>query len=147
MQNPQRMMRALEVKLSSGKSITTFQSNKKKKRDFNIIKFGLELPRDILYERINKRVEDMIDMGLIEEAKELIPCKNLNALQTVGYRELFEYFDGKISRDRAIELIKQNTRHYAKRQMTWFKRDSSIVWIDMQDPLKAQQIIIEQSSK
>lgn len=144
MQNPQRMMRALEVKLSTGKSITSFQSNQKKKRDFNIIKFGLELPRELLYDRINKRADDMIREGLQDEVKNLISFKDLNALQTVGYRELFDYFDGKISGDRAIELIKQNTRRYAKRQMTWFKKDTTFKWLDMQNATEAIQTIIQQ---
>lgn len=128
MQNPQRMIRALEVQLSTGRSITTFQSKIKKQRDFNIIKIGLELPRAILYQSTNERVDKMIDAGLVNEATDLIPYKKLNALQTVGYRELFDYFDNKIDLQRAIELIKQNTRHYAKRQMTWFKKDEAIAW-------------------
>ncbi len=126
--NPQRMIRALEVQMSTGRSITSFRSKQKKQRNFNIIKIGLELPREILYERINKRVDQMISNGLIEEVKNLLPYKELNALQTVGYRELFDYFEDKISLPKAIELIKQNTRHYAKRQMTWFKKDEEIVW-------------------
>ena len=129
MENPQRMMRALEVKLSTGRSIRSFQSKEKKQRNFNIITIGLELPRDILYERINARVDTMMEMGLLKEAKALLPYKHLNALQTVGYRELFDHFDGKITVERAIELIKQNTRHFAKRQLTWFKRDGSITWL------------------
>ncbi len=133
-ENPQRMMRALEVKLSTGQSITSFQSKKKKQRDFNIIMIGLELARDILYQRINTRVDSMMEAGLLKEAKVLLPYKHLNALQTVGYRELFDHFDGKYSLERAVELIKQNTRNYAKRQMTWFMRDRSITWLapDMQ---------------
>lgn len=139
--NPQRMMRALEVKLSTGKSITSFQSKQKKQRPFNIIQLGLELPRQELYERINKRVEMMIASGLEEEVKRLLPYKHLNALQTVGYRELFDMLEGNISREKAIELIKQNTRHYAKRQMTWFKKDANIEWIDMQHADQALQVI------
>ncbi len=144
--NPQRMMRALEVKISTGQSITRFQRGQKKQRDFNIIKFGLELPRPVLYGRINKRVDDMISQGLEEEVKNLIAFKDLNALQTVGYRELFDFFDGFISRDKAIDLIKQNTRHYAKRQLTWFKKDDAIKWIDMQDENKAFENIIKEVS-
>lgn len=127
-QNPQRMIRALEVKLSTGNSITTYQSNQKKKRDFNIIKIGLELSRESLYERINERVDKMIAKGLVEEVNELTPYKDLNALQTVGYTEIFDHFAKRSSLPRAIELIKQNTRHYAKRQMTWFKKDKEIQW-------------------
>jgi tRNA dimethylallyltransferase len=124
--NPQRMIRALEVRLSTGRSITTYRSKQKKERAFNIIKIGLELPREILYERINKRVDAMIEAGLVEEVKSLIPYKEANALQTVGYRELFDYFENKSKLPRAIELIKQNTRHYAKRQMTWFKKEEAL---------------------
>ena len=128
MQNPQRMMRALEVILNTGNSIFTYQKGMKSIRDFNIIKIGLELPRQILYDLINTRVDMMIAEGLIEEAQQLNSFKNLNALQTVGYTELFDYFEGNIDKQRAIELIKQNTRHYAKRQLTWFKRDEDIHW-------------------
>ena len=135
MQNPQRMMRALEVVLSTGKSIFYFQKNNKIQRDFNIIKIGLELPREELYNRINTRVDQMIDAGLVKEAESLIKYKSLNALQTVGYRELFDFFEGKSSLNDAIELIKQNTRHYAKRQMTWFKKDSTINWFSPQSKM------------
>lgn len=128
-QNPQRLMRALEVKLSTGKSITSFQTKQKKQRDFTIIKLVLDMPREQLYERINKRVDIMMKEGLAEEVKELLPLQTLNALQTVGYRELFEYYNGSISLQSAVELIKQNTRHYAKRQVTWFKNDKDWKWI------------------
>ena len=127
-QNPQRLLRALEVVLSTGRSVMSFQKGQKKQRDFEIIKIGLELPREILYKRVNNRVEQMMAACLEAEVQNLIPYKNKNALQTVGYRELFDYFDNKISLSRAIELIKQNTRHYAKRQMTWFKKDKQIIW-------------------
>ncbi len=129
MQNPQRMMRALEIISFTGNSILSYQTHQKEKRDFNIIKIGLELPRPELYERINSRVDKMIADGLIEEASSLQPYQHLNALQTVGYSELFDYFNGKISKEKAIEMIKQNTRHYAKRQMTWFKKDEEINWL------------------
>lgn len=128
-ENPQRMMRALEVKRYTGKSIISFRSMQKKQRDFAIIKIGLELPRGILYERINSRVDEMMNAGLLEEAIKLLPYKKLNALQTVGYSELFDHLEGKFSLSRAIELIKQNSRNYAKRQLTWFKRDESITWV------------------
>lgn len=127
-QNPHRLMRALEIKLSTGKSILEFQTRLKKRRDFNIIKVGLELPREDLYERINDRVDGMILQGLLEEVKSLESYKHLNALQTVGYRELFDYFDNKISLSEAIDFIKTNTRKYAKRQITWFKKDAEINW-------------------
>ena len=128
MQNPQRMMRALEVKRSSGQSILSYQTNAKVKRDFNIIRVALELPREGLYERINRRVDEMMAAGLANEVKSLLPYQSLNALQTVGYRELFAYHEGEISLSRAVELIKQHTRHYAKRQMTWFKKDPAFSW-------------------
>lgn len=126
--NPQRLMRALEVVLSTGRSIRSFQSNVKKERPFNIVKIGLQLPREILYNQINTRVDEMMKEGLLEEAEALFPQRNLNALQTVGYSELFDYMEGKITLERAVELIKQNTRHYAKRQITWFTRDAAIQW-------------------
>ncbi len=128
MQNPRRMMRALEVKLSSGQSILYYQSHQNVKRDFDIVKIGLELPREVLYQRINSRADKMIVEGLVKEVEQLIPFKSLNALQTVGYRELFDYFEGKCSLTRAVELIRQNSRHYAKRQLTWFKKDTSFNW-------------------
>ena len=127
-QNPQRLMRALEVKQSTGKSIVDFQTQKKVQRDFNIIQIGLELPREQLYQRINLRVDQMINAGLLEEVALLQPLQHLNALQTVGYRELFNHFNGKCSLAQAIETIKTNTRHYAKRQMTWFKKDAAVRW-------------------
>jgi len=126
--NPQRLMRALEVALSTGRSIRSFQSNIKKERPFNIVKIGLQLPREILYNQINTRVDEMMNEGLLKEASALFPQRNLNALQTVGYSELFNYMEGKITLEKAVELIKQNTRHYAKRQITWFSRDAAIQW-------------------
>ncbi len=122
MQNPQRMLRALEVKLSTGNSILEFQSGKKTKRHFEIRNINLEIPREQLYKNINHRVDEMMDAGLLKEAESLFPFKDLNALQTVGYKELFDYFEGKYSLGKAIEEIKKNTRHYAKRQMTWFNK-------------------------
>ncbi len=123
MQNPQRMLRALEVKLSTGKSILSYHSPKTSTRDFDIKNILLELPREQLYENINARVDQMMENGLLTEAKSLYPYKHLNALQTVGYKELFDYLDGKVSLEKALEEIKKNTRHYAKRQMTWFKKN------------------------
>jgi tRNA dimethylallyltransferase len=128
-QNPQRMMRALEVVRNTGKSIIAHQQKIKKERDFNIIKIGIEIPRPILYERINTRVDKMMAQGLENEAQALLPKKDLNALQTVGYRELFDYLENKTTLEKAAELIKQNTRHYAKRQMTWFKKDEDVLWL------------------
>lgn len=128
MQNPQRMMRALEVKLSTGRSIFDYHSNQKKQRDFNIIKVGIELPRKELVHRINSRVDIMMAEGLEKEVQSLLPYRHLNALQTVGYKELFGFFDNSCTLQQAIESIKINTRHYAKRQMTWFKKDKEIRW-------------------
>ena len=126
--NPQRLMRALEVKLSTGKSIIDFQTQQKKKRDFNIITIGLELPKEQLHKNINSRVDAMLKQGLLEEVKNLLPFKKLNALQTVGYRELFGHLAGDLALEDAVEIIKINTRQYAKRQMTWFKKDESVQW-------------------
>ena len=128
MQNPQRMLRALEVLETTGQSIVNYQTGNKKQRNFDVIKIGLELPREELYDRINNRVDVMMEHGLLEEAKLLHPLQHLNALQTVGYRELFDHFNGHSSLDQAISKIKQNTRHYAKRQLTWFKRDEMMEW-------------------
>jgi tRNA dimethylallyltransferase len=132
-QNPQRLIRALEVKQATGSSIRTYQQGKKAVRPFRIIKLGLELPRTELQARIHARVDKMMEQGLLQEVKELVPFKNLNALQTVGYSELFEYLDGKITLQQAVEFIKINTRHYAKRQMTWFRKDSSMKWFSPND--------------
>ena len=137
-QNPQRLLRALEVVEFTGLSIIEFQQQKKVDRNFNSIKIGLQLPREDLYSRINNRVDEMINEGLLKEVEKLLPYKDLNALQTVGYTELFNYFENKISLDRAIELIKQNTRHYAKRQLTWFKKDEEIKWLNATEHPKAQ---------
>lgn len=128
--NPQRLMRALEVKLSTGRSIIEFQTQQKKKRDFNILKIGLELPKEQLHKNINSRVDAMIKQGLLAEVKTLLPFKKLNALQTVGYRELFGHLAGDLPLEDAIEIIKINTRQYAKRQMTWFKKDDEIKWCE-----------------
>ncbi|MEO8821994.1 MAG: tRNA (adenosine(37)-N6)-dimethylallyltransferase MiaA [Ginsengibacter sp.] len=123
MKNPQRMLRALEVKLSTGKSILEFHSQEKTKRKFDVKFRLLELPREELYQNINHRVDQMMESGLLKEAESLLPFKHLNALQTVGYKELFDHFDGKFSLKKAVEEIKKNTRHYAKRQMTWFRKN------------------------
>jgi tRNA dimethylallyltransferase len=127
-QNPQRLMRALEVKQSTGKSILSFQNNNKKERNFNSIKIALELPKVELYQHIDHRVEDMMQQGLVDEVRSLLPYRHYNALQTVGYKELFDYLDNKITLEEAIALIKQHTRNYAKRQLTWFKKDNAFQW-------------------
>ncbi|RKS23333.1 tRNA dimethylallyltransferase [Flavobacterium endophyticum] len=130
LQNPQRMMRFVEVCIGTGKPYSSFLNRKKNNRNFIPIIIGLEAERHEMYERINLRVDLMIQAGLVQEAKKLYPNKNLNALQTVGYRELFSYFDGDFSLDFAIEEIKKNTRRFAKRQMTWFKRTENAKWFD-----------------
>lgn len=135
LENPQRMSRYVEVSVGSGKPYSSFLNQADNKRNFNSIVIGLDAPREVIYDRINKRVDIMIDSGLLEEAKKLYPNKHLNALQTVGYRELFDYFDGKISLEFAIEEIKKNTRRFAKRQLTWFKRNPDIQWFDYQTPI------------
>lgn len=126
--NPKRIIRALEVCLATGKPFSEQRKNKSVEREFNIIKIGLTRPRNELNEIIHKRVDIMFEMGLLDEVKGLYPNKNLNALNTVGYKEIFNYLDGEWSLDLAIEKIKTHTRRYAKRQMTWFKRDENIQW-------------------
>lgn len=128
--NPQRLMRAIEIVKLTGKKYSEQRTGQKKKRNFNIIKIGLTDDREKLYQRINDRVDQMIADGLEEEAKSLYEFKNEYTLQTVGYSEFFDYFDGKHSRETAIELIKRNSRRYAKRQLTWFRRDTSIEWFN-----------------
>ncbi|MDI9320591.1 MAG: tRNA (adenosine(37)-N6)-dimethylallyltransferase MiaA [Phycisphaerales bacterium] len=127
-ENPARMLRALIFSLSTGKSITEFRTGIKKNRAFRIIKIGLELPRAILYERINIRVEQMIKEGLVEEVQQLLTLKNCKNLNTVGYSEIFDFLDGKASLQSAIDKVKQHSRNYAKRQLTWFKRDLDFQW-------------------
>lgn len=133
-ENPQRMMRALEVCIGTGLPYSSFLGKKQQSRKFTSIIIGLDAEREIMYDRINRRVDIMVTEGLIEEAQTLYPHKKLNALQTVGYRELFDYFDRKISLHEAIELIKMNTRRFAKRQITWFKRSEGTVWFDYLTP-------------
>ena len=127
-QNTQRLSRALEVVIGTGQSILSFQLQSKKIRPFDIQKIGLEMPREQLYDRINQRVVQMVDMGLEEEVKALSPQFHLNALQTVGYQEWLPYFEGHQTKEAVIQAIQQNTRHYAKRQLTWFKKDADISW-------------------
>ena len=130
MTNPQRMMRALEVVQSTGRSIITYRNQQKKQRNFRMLEFGIRLPRKELYQRIDHRVDEMISMGLLEEARSLIPYQHLNALQTVGYTELFQYLEGKSELAESVSLIKQNTRHYAKRQITWLNKNEHLIWLD-----------------
>lgn len=130
LQNPQRMKRFVEVCIGSRKPYSSFIGKRKNERNFTPIIIGLEADREIMYDRINQRVAIMMNEGLLEEAQTLYPNKHLNALQTVGYRELFDYFDGKTTLDFAIEQIKMNTRRFAKRQITWFKRTENVSWFD-----------------
>lgn len=139
-QNPQRLMRALEFIEATGQSITTYRSGKKEERPFRVISIGLEMPRELLNERINSRVDIMMESGLLDETTVLFPSRHLNALQTVGYQELFDHFEGKTSLPKAVELIKQHTRQYAKRQMTWFKKNSSIHWVNAAEDNLQEQI-------
>lgn len=134
LQNPQRMMRFVEVCLGSGKPYSSFLNQKQNTRNFTPILIGLEADRKIIYNRINQRVDIMMNEGLLAEAKTLFPNKELNALQTVGYRELFSYFDREISLEFAIEEIKKNTRRFSKRQLTWFKRNEATKWFDFETP-------------
>lgn len=128
--NPQRMIRGLEFFLSTGMKLSSFLTNRKKERPFNIIKIGLNTDRSELYNRINSRVDQMMEAGLLDEVKSLQAYRNYNALNTVGYSELFAYLDGELDLDQAVDKIKQNTRRFAKRQLTWFRRDDNITWFE-----------------
>lgn len=144
LKNHKRVIHALEVCLMTGKPYSSFRTNTKKPRPFNIVKIGLMREREQLYERINRRVDEMIEQGLLEEAKQYYPQRQLNSLNTVGYKELFKYFDGEWTFDFAIDKIKQNSRIYSRKQMTWFKRDKDIHWINLSETTEEealQQII------
>jgi tRNA dimethylallyltransferase len=147
LRNPQRVIRALEVFRSTGKPFSSYRKATINKRPFNILKIGLDLPREVLYDRINKRVDAMVAQGLVDEVSALTPYRHLNALNTVGYAELFDYFDGTFDLPRAIELIKQNTRRFAKRQLTWFRKDQSIHWLKPADiqPETIAGLLLDQS--
>ncbi|PQB04030.1 tRNA (adenosine(37)-N6)-dimethylallyltransferase MiaA [Aureitalea marina] len=144
LQNPHRLIRALEICISSGQSYSSFRNNKKAQRPFEIIMIGLEADREIVYDRINRRVDLMMEEGLLSEVKSLHPKKDLNALQTVGYQELFSYLDGQSDLDMAISEIKKNSRRFAKRQFTWFRRDPRVSWFDYQVDI---QVIIDHIQK
>ena len=131
--NPHRLIRALEVRLATGSSIASFHTKHKIRHPFSILKIGLELPREELYRQIDNRMDTMIEQGLFEEAKNLYQYKDRQALQTVGYQEIFDFIDGQYSEEEAIRLLKRNTRRYAKRQLTWFKRDADIRWFSARD--------------
>lgn len=133
-QNPVRLIRALSFVRSTGESIVHYRKGEKAKRDFNIVKIALELPREVLYSRINQRVDVMMEQGLLVEVQSLYPLRHLKNLQTVGYSELFDYIDGRYTLDEAIEKIKQHTRNYAKRQLTWFRKDKEFHWLSADEP-------------
>ncbi len=142
--NPARVIRALEVCLGTGKTYSELRRGRTKTRPFEILKIGINLPREALYARIDRRVEAMFDAGLEAEARRVYPLREHNALQTVGYRELFDWFDGKFTRAEALSLIQRNSRRYAKRQMTWFGRDPRVVWFTGDDLEKIVRHIGEQ---
>ena len=137
-ENPQRLMRALEVRLGTGKSIRYFQLKQKVERDFRIVKVALQLPKEQLHRNIHHRVDEMMSAGLLQEAESLLPFASLPALRTVGYTELFSHLKGEIPIDNAVDLIKKNTRHYAKRQLTWFRKDPDFIWYS---PDEQQKIV------
>lgn len=141
-QNPQRLMRVLEVVNATGKSITHFRSNTKKIRPFKIIKIGIDLPKQKLHENIDKRVNQMVNNGLIEEVKSFQQFQHLNALQTVGYKEVFDYLSGRITLEQSITEIKSNTKKYAKRQLTWFRKDFLIKWLHPENLNKMRDVYI-----
>ena len=132
-QNPRRVVHALEICLMTGNTYTSYRKAERKQRPFRIIKIGLNRPREELYQRINSRVDQMMEQGLLEEARQLYPLRHLNALNTVGYKELFSYMDGIWPLDEAVERIKGNTRRYARKQLTWFKKDPAVIWMDADD--------------
>ncbi len=139
--NPKRVMHALEIFYMTGKKYSSLRTNTKKQRDFNIIKIGLNTDRKILHERINLRVDEMIKNGLVEEARSVYEFKNLNSLKTVGYKELFSYFENEIDLPTAINLIKRNSRRYARKQLTWFNGDPEIIWFDPADKVNLYSFI------
>ena len=128
--NPRRVVHALEICHMTGKTYTSFRTNSIKQRPFNIVKIGLNRPRDILYDRINQRVLTMMEQGLENEARKVYPLRHLNSLNTVGYKELFAYFDGLIQQEEAIRQIQSNTRQYMRKQLTWYKKDENVTWFD-----------------
>lgn len=132
-QNPQRLLHALEVSMTSGQPYSAFRSGAKKERPFRVVKIALNRPRDILYSRINARVKQMLEQGLLDEVRAVEPLRHLNALNTVGYKEMFRYLDGEWTLEQAADMIRQNSRHYAKRQLTWFRADPDIHWLELTD--------------
>lgn len=144
-QNPARLAHCVEICMTTGQPYSSLRTNSCKERPFRIIKIGLTRPRPLLYARIDERVKQMVANGLVEEARKVYPKRQLNSLQTVGYKELFASFDGDYDLNRAIELIQQNSRHYAKRQMTWFRRDKDIHWLDAGEAIQTNLENIEKN--
>lgn len=140
LQNPQRLMHAIEVSRTAGKPYSSFRKGEKKERPFRIVKVGLQRDRTELYDRINRRVTQMMAQGLLQEAEAVYPLRHKNSLNTVGYKELFRYFDGDQTLEQAVDMIRQNSRHYAKRQLTWFRQDNEIHWLDA-DKAEPEDII------
>lgn len=147
LKNPKRVIHALEICYMTGKTYTSFRTQQKKERPFRIIKIGLKREREELYERINLRVDQMMEEGLEEEARNVYPYRHLNALNTVGYKELFKYFDGEWTLPFAVEKIKQNSRIYSRKQMTWFKRDEEIHWFHPDEEAEILQTILRKKDK
>lgn len=147
LKNPNRIIHALEISIMTGKPYSTFRSNQKKDRPFSIIKIGLNCDREVLHNRINSRVDQMITAGLEDEAQRFYKLKHLNSLNTVGYREFFSYFDKNITREKAIELIKRNSRRYARKQLTWFRRDKEMNWFDPEQTNEIINFITNRISK
>jgi tRNA dimethylallyltransferase len=141
LKNPQRVMRALEVSLHCGTSIRNFQTKNVAERNFRVFYLGMDIPKEVLHQRIDKRVDTMVSNGLLEEARDLFKYRHLNALQTVGYKEFFDYFDGKTPIQEAIERIKIHTRQYAKRQITWFKKNPDIHWVQPENTMDMRRLI------
>lgn len=140
-QNPARLMRALSFVRCTGRSILDYRSGAKKERPFRIVKVAPDVPRDVLYARINRRVDAMMEAGLLEEVRALLPYRNCKALQTVGYAELFEYLDGHCTLPEAVDRIKQHTRNYAKRQLTWLRKEEGVHWLPYDDTRLAERVI------
>lgn len=137
--NSQRVIRALEVTIGTGRKFSSFKTGRTRKRDFEIVKIGLTRPREVLYDRIDRRVDMMIEAGLVEEVQSLVQYRNMPALNTVGYKEIFDYLDGNHSLEEAVRLIKRNTRHYAKRQLTYWGRDEEIKWLEIGNQLPSSE--------
>ena len=137
--NGQRVIRALEVTIGTGRKFSSFKTGRTRKRDFEIVKIGLTRPREVLYDRIDRRVDMMIEAGLVEEVQSLVQYRNMPALNTVGYKEIFDYLDGNHSLEEAVRLIKRNTRHYAKRQLTYWGRDEEIKWLEIGNQLPSSE--------